>query len=316
MTGLHVAAAVIRAADGRILIARRPEHKDQGGLWEFPGGKVEAGESVEAALSRELLEELGIRMIASRPLIRIRHDYPDKQVLLDVHLVEGYDGEPHGAEGQPLAWVAPKRLGDYDFPAANRPIVTAAKLPDQYLITPAELAGPSLLQGLKAVLEGGAGLIQLRAPGMFDAQYRDLAVDAVGLCAGRAQLMLKGPLEWLGDFPSAGWHLTAEQLRQYAPHGRPFPRERLLAASCHNAEELALAQRIGVDFVTLSPLLPTASHPGAAALGWETAASLLADCSLPAFLLGGVGPDDRPRAWDIGAQGVAGIRAFWPATAG
>lgn len=312
MNVLHVAAAVIRAADGRILIARRPEHKDQGGLWEFPGGKVEVDESVEAALCRELHEELGIRVRASRPLIRIRHDYPDKQVLLDVQLVEGYAGEAHGAEGQPLAWVAPKRLGDYEFPAANRPVVMAAKLPDQYLITPAELTAPALLAGLKAALEGGAKLVQLRAPGMFDAQYRDLAVDAVGLCAGRAQLMLKGPLAWLGDFPAAGWHLTAEQLRQYAAQGRPFPRERLLAASCHNAEELALAQQMGVDFVTLSPLLPTASHPRAAALGWETAAALLATCNLPAFLLGGVGPDDRPRAWQIGAQGVAGIRAFWP----
>jgi 8-oxo-dGTP diphosphatase len=124
--------------------------------------------------------------------------------------------------------------------------------------------------------------------------------------------MLKGPLEWLGDFPAAGWHLTAEQLRKYASKGRPFPEERWLAVSCHNAEELTLAEQMGVDFVTLSPVQPTQTHPEAVSLGWEQASELIAGFSKPVFLLGGVGPDERSRAWDIGAQGVAGIRAFWP----
>ncbi|WP_263142374.1 Nudix family hydrolase [Pseudomonas sp. RIT-PI-AD] len=313
MNPIHVAAAVIRAADGRVLIAKRPEDKHQGGLWEFPGGKVEPGETVEAALARELAEELGIVVTAARPLIQIRHDYPDKQVLLDVWEVSAFDGEPHGAEGQPLAWVAPKRLPEYEFPAANQPIVAAARLPDRYLITPEALSPAQLLQGLRAALDSGVSLVQLRAPGMFSAEYRDMAVDALGLCAGRAQLMLKGPLEWLGDFPAAGWHLTAEQLRKYARNGRPFPRERWLAASCHSAEELALAAEIGVDFVTLSPLQPTRTHPEATALGWERASEWLRGFGAPAFLLGGLGVDDLPRAWRSGAQGIAGIRALWPA---
>ena len=126
--------------------------------------------------------------------------------------------------------------------------------------------------------------------------------------------MLKGPLEWLGDFPAAGWHLTAEQLRQYAAGGRPFPENRWLAASCHSPEELALAAQMGVDFATLSPLQATATHPGAQPLGWEAAREMLAGFNLPAYLLGGVGPGDVERAWQIGAQGVAGIRAFWPAS--
>ena len=119
MKRVHVAAAVIRGADGRVLIARRPDDKHQGGLWEFPGGKVEEGEVVQAALSRELEEELGIRVSAARPLIQVHHDYPDKHVLLDVWEVSAFTGEPHGAEGQPLAWVAPRDLGQYEFPEAN-----------------------------------------------------------------------------------------------------------------------------------------------------------------------------------------------------
>ncbi|MBK4991273.1 Nudix family hydrolase [Pseudomonas sp. S36] len=312
MKRIHVVAAVIRGLDGRILIARRADTQHQGGLWEFPGGKVEAGESVEAALARELNEELGIRVTRSRPLIKVSHDYPDKHVLLEVREVDAFEGEPHGAEGQPLAWVAPRDLAQYDFPQANRPIVAAARLPDQYLITPDELEVPQLLKGIQKAVAVGLRLIQLRAPDMYDPKYRDVAVDAVGLCAGKAQLMLKGPLEWLGDFPAAGWHLTAAQLRKYAPKGRPFPTDRWLAASCHNAEELALAQQMGVDFVTLSPVQATQTHPDAAPLGWEEAQRLIAACPLPVYLLGGVGPGEREQAWQAGAQGVAGIRAFWP----
>ncbi|MGV6396271.1 Nudix family hydrolase [Pseudomonas caspiana] len=312
MKRVHVAAAVIRGADGRILIARRADSQHQGGLWEFPGGKVEPGEAVEAALARELQEELNIVVTQARPLIRIQHDYPDKQVLLDVWEVSAFTGEPHGVEGQPLAWVSNRELPDYEFPAANQPIVAAARLPGEYLITPGELETPQLLRGIQKAIAGGIKLIQLRAPNGYDPQYRDLAVDAVGLCAGKAQLMLKGPLEWLGDFPAAGWHLTSAQLRKLAANGRPFPKERWLAASCHNAEELSLAEQMGVDFVTLSPVQPTQTHPEAQPLGWEHAQQLISSFSKPVYLLGGVGPAEQQRAWQSGAQGVAGIRAFWP----
>ena len=315
MKRIHVAAAVIRGEDGQILLAKRADDQHQGGLWEFPGGKVEADETVQVALARELEEELGICPSSSRPLIQVRHDYPDKQVLLDVWEVSTFTGEPHGAEGQPLAWVSPRQLGDYDFPAANRPIVAAARLPERYLITPDGLSGPQLLRGIQTALKNGIRLLQLRAPAMFDAQYRDIAVDALGLCAGKAQLMLKGPLEWLGDFPAAGWHLTAQQLRELSAAGRPFPRERWLAASCHSADELALATQMGVDFITLSPVLATQTHPDAQPLGWAQVAALLQGFNQPAYLLGGMASSDVERAWQAGAQGVAGIRAFWPESA-
>lgn len=312
MKRVHVAAAVIRDAGGKILIARRADAQHQGGLWEFPGGKVEEGEAVQVALARELHEELGIVVTAARPLITVHHDYPDKQVLLDVWEVSAFTGEPHGAEGQPLAWVTGRELGSYEFPAANQPIVAAARLPSEYLITPDDLETPMMLRGIQKAIAGGIKLIQLRAPNGYDPKYRDLAVDAVGLCAGKAQLMLKGPFEWLGDFPSAGWHITAAQLRKYASAGRPLPASRWLAASCHNAEELSLAEQMGVDFVTLSPVQPTQTHPDAVPLGWEQASQLIAGFGKPVFLLGGVGPAERQKAWEAGAQGVAGIRAFWP----
>lgn len=125
MRRLHVAVGVIRNPRGEILISRRPPDVHQGGLWEFPGGKVEPGESVIQALERELLEELGIRIASCRALLEVAHDYLDKAVLLDVWLVESFRGEPAGREGQALAWCLPERLHRYRFPAANTAIVDA-----------------------------------------------------------------------------------------------------------------------------------------------------------------------------------------------
>jgi len=125
MSLVHVAVGVILNADRKVLITRRAQHAHQGGLWEFPGGKVETGESLTDALTRELREELGIVIGRTSALLEVRHDYGDKTVLLDVHVVWEFSGEAHPLEDQPLAWVAPQELDRYAFPAANLPIVSA-----------------------------------------------------------------------------------------------------------------------------------------------------------------------------------------------
>ena len=127
MEPVHVAVGVILDADNRILLSRRAADSHQGGLWEFPGGKVEACESVQEALFRELHEELGIEIGAVTPLLQVHHDYGDKAVLLDVWVVRHFVGNAKGREGQPLVWTACGDLKDYRFPAANVPIVEAVK---------------------------------------------------------------------------------------------------------------------------------------------------------------------------------------------
>ena len=120
---VHVAAGIIVNSHGEILLAKRPDHTHQGGLWEFPGGKLDTGESVEQALIRELHEELGIHIHCCEPFMQVEHDYADKQVLLDFWRVSGFAGEPKGAEGQMIVWVSLQDLPGYSFPAANRPVV-------------------------------------------------------------------------------------------------------------------------------------------------------------------------------------------------
>lgn len=121
---VRVAVGIVADVTGAILITRRPDHVHQGGLWEFPGGKVETGETVEAALRRELHEELGIVIQAAEPLLRVRYPYPDKTVVLDAWRVTAYLGEPRGREGQPLVWAPPETLADFTFPAADEAIIT------------------------------------------------------------------------------------------------------------------------------------------------------------------------------------------------
>ena len=308
---IHVAVAVIRGDDGRILLARRPDDKHQGGLWEFPGGKVEPGEDIKSALRRELAEELAIGFTALRPLITIRHGYPDKRVLLDTWEVSGIQGKPVGNEGQPIRWVLPEQLTELDFPAANRPIISAARLPDQYMITGNFEHAGELFDKVDRALASGIRLIQFRAHWLDPQEYLGLAE----LLSKRVKdqggiLLIKGDLTLLESPWCHGLHLTSRQLNML---DQPVPRRpgQWLAASCHDDVQLQQALTHDMDFVTLSPVQPTRSHPEAIPLGWDRAQVLTRDIPLPVFWLGGMGSGQIGQARNLGARGIAAIGAFW-----
>lgn len=308
---VHVAVGVIQGADGRILIAQRPQHTHQGGLWEFPGGKLAAGENTHQALVRELQEELAIETLASEPLIQIHHDYGDKQVLLDVHRVTRFSGEARGAEGQPLQWVAVDQLHNYAFPAANRPIITALRLPQKLLITGEAQSHKEYLAAIASAAAAGARGVQLRCPGMSAQDYLALASDCQQLCDSLdLPLFLNTSPEIFAQSQAQALHLNSHWLQQLT--SRPVAPEILLGASCHNPEELRLAQILGVDYVSLSSVNVTSSHPDAEPLGWEKFAALVQKFPLPVYALGGLTEADLPRAIAAGAQGVAAISCWWP----
>ncbi|MDA1107536.1 MAG: Nudix family hydrolase [Proteobacteria bacterium] len=313
MNHQHVVAAAVFNERNEVLLALRPQHKHQGGLWEFPGGKVESGEDAPRVLVRELREELNIVPTRMRPLIRIRHQYPNQAVLLDVWCVDAWHGAPHPHDAQRLEWVTLEQLVQKQFPAANLPIVSALRLPPLYLITGEPAAGSSaFLATLERCLRGGARLVQLRAKTLDAADYRELAQTALGLCHKySAQLVLNAAPELARELNAHGVHLSSARLMQLTE--RPLNRAQWVAASCHNSEELAHAQRIGVDFVVLSPVLPTRSHPGAATLGWEGLQQLCEECNVPAYALGGMKVEHLHEAWRHGAQGLALLSTVWDA---
>ena len=308
---IHVAAAALVDAEGRVLLARRHADSHQGGLWEFPGGKLEDGEPIAQGLRRELHEELGVEVVSHRPLIRIVHHYEDRSVLLDVHRVDAWRGEPHGREGQPLAWVPVAALRDYPMPAADVPIVTALQLPSRYLITPPGVDDPDrFLAALGASLAAGIRLVQLRLFDLSRDALQSIGQRACALChAHQARVLLNGPADLLDVIGADGLHLNSRALQ--ACRARPVSPGRLLAASCHTPADLAQATRVGADFALLSPVLPTRSHPDVEPLGWERFAAWVDEAAIPVFALGGMHPGLIETAWQHGAQGVAGIRGLW-----
>lgn len=308
---VHVVAAVIRDTRNRVLLARRTEGRDLAGLWEFPGGKVEPGEAPEAALQRELHEELGIDVDVGEALINVPQRYPSKRLQLDVRRVERWRGTPRGREGQALAWVPMASLPRYDMPPADRPVVAALLQPDRLLVTPAPGDDDSVwLAGLDRAFDAGIRRAQLRAPQVAAARWETLAAHAAARArSAGVEVAVNGDIT-LALRLGTGLHLRASQLMSLAQ--RPVGVDVVLSASCHDARELQHAQALGCDFALLGPVQPTASHPGAPVLGWEGFAALREQCSLPIYALGGLDASDLPQARASGAQGVAAIRGFWP----
>ena len=308
---VHVAAAVILDEQGRVLISRRPGHVHQGGLWEFPGGKLEPGETAADALRRETHEELGITVQAARPLIRVVHDYPDKSVLLDVWRVEDFAGKPVGCEGQAIKWVVAGDLGGYPFPSANVPIIKAVNLPDRYLITPEPgLDQSGFLATLERALVKGVTLVQLRARQLSTADYRVLVPAVLDVCRrANARLLLNAEPVLVAETGVDGVHLSSRRLMELSV--RPLGDEYLVGASCHTEEEVRHAGALGLDFIVVSPVHQTSSHPGARLLGFEGLQQLSEPALLPVYALGGMQLSDMDAAFRHGAQGIAAISAFW-----
>lgn len=310
---LHIAVGVVRNHSGQVLIARRPDNVPHGGLWEFPGGKIEAGEDVRMALVRELDEELHLSVEHARPLIRIHHEYPDYAVLLDVWQVEAWHGDIHGREGQRIEWVMVEDLRQREFPAANRAIITALQLPHVYLITPdLTVYGEQFLYQAEQCLKSGIRLLQLRCPRLDETGYRALKRELLALCRRHgARLLINAGNPGAALSDADGIHLPAARLLQL--NQRPLNDSYLVAASCHNRAEVEHACRLGLDFIVVSPIRPTHSHPHARPLGWDGCRYLSECASVPVYALGGLSAVDLPRAWQEGAQGIAFISAVWSA---
>lgn len=301
---LRVVCAVIQRDDGDILIARRLPHQPLGGLWEFPGGKLEDGETEHEALVRELDEEVGLQPTRAEHWMDVHHHYPEREVVLHVWRVTGWDGEPEGRLGQPLEWLAPALLRGRDFPAANRPIVNALALPQRCLITGDADSDADFIDRLDDVLTHGVGMVILRGERALKLAHE--SIQRIRRAGGLA--IVNADSGQAASLEAEGVHFNRHRLM--ALDARPQGL-RWVGASCHDDVELAQATRLGLDYALLSPVLATASHSEAAPLGWPRFAALTADHVLPVYALGGVGEAELATAIAHGAQGIAGIRAWW-----
>jgi 8-oxo-dGTP diphosphatase len=309
----EVAAAVIerRAADGatEFLLGQRAPGTFYPGYWEFPGGKVEPGETPHDALVRELQEELGIEVLRADPWLRREHVYEHAHVRLNFFRVRQWSGELQDHVHAALAWQRAGGLTVSPMLPANAPVLAALALPEFYAITHAgEIGVDAQLQQLSRALEAGLKLVQLREPGLDPARREVFARSAVELCHRHgARLLVNGDAALAAASGADGVHLPAAQLARLSR--RPdFPLE---AASCHSAPELEKAALLACDFAVFGPVRATATHPGRAGIGWDGFASAVGVPPLPVFGLGGLSHEDLDQARQAGAHGIAAIRAAW-----
>ena len=298
--------------DKQVLICQRLARQSFAGQWEFPGGKLEAGETPQQALIREFAEESGLQTTDWQPLISYPWDHGEVQVQLHVFVTEQARGDLHAHEGHAFEWCPLDELDQRAMLVANKGIVRALQLPDRYLITGGFHDAQDALQRLKAALSEGIKLVQLRAKGLDKSAYIELAQAMLPLCHGHgAKLLLNAKLDWLADLPQAdGIQLASTEIMALTE--RPIAQDKLLGVSTHNAVELAKALKLKADFVLLSPVKPTSSHPGLPGLGWPRFADMVQAMPVPVFALGGLNDLDRAEAKKQGAQGVAAISGYWP----
>jgi len=306
---IEVAAAVLQKSDGTFLLAQRPPGKPYAGYWEFPGGKIEAAESAQQALARELHEELGIKITTAHPWLTREFTYPHATVRLKFFRVTQWQGEPHGLENQSLRWQSPFDLSVTPMLPANIPILRALQLPAIYAISNAATLGQAeFLQRLQHALNQGLRLLQVREKNMSRPELKKFAQEIIEMAhTHHAQVLINSDIKLAQEIGADGVHLSGAQLMSIATR----PDLAWCAASCHNEIELRQANQIGIDFAVLSPVLATRSHPGAAHLGWPTFATLAAQSIMPIYALGGMRYDDLEDAQLHGAHGVALLSQAW-----
>ena len=306
---IEVAAAVIHDAAGRFLLAQRPTGKAFEGYWEFPGGKVEPGESAAAAVCRELHEELGIEVDSAYPWLTRDFEYPHASVRLRFFRIYQWRGELQGREGQQFAWQSGTAMNVAPILPANGPILRALTLPDVYGITQAEALGIDVFKArLAASLERGLRLVQVREKQLPPAVLKPFAQDVVTLAHRHgARVLINGDVQLARDSGADGVHLTSDQLLMLTQR----PDCDWVAASCHTRDEIETATRLGVDFVVAGPVAPTPTHPGARVLGWPGFAQCVENTAVPVYALGGLQLQDLETARQWGAQGLAMLRGAW-----
>jgi 8-oxo-dGTP diphosphatase len=306
---VDVAAAVVQRPDGSFLLAQRPPGKVYAGYWEFPGGKIEPGETPAAALKRELEEELGMTALRIYPWLTRVYKYPHATVRLHFQRVVQWRGEPQSKEAQAFAWQSPGKLGVEPMLPANAVVLKALELPVQYAITNATALGEKeALARLESALCSGLKLVQVREKRFDQARLERFAREVVSRCHQHGAIVLiNGDAALVEAIGADGVHLTGNRLMETTSR----PDLPWCAASCHDRQEIEQAESLRLDFIVLGPVRATASHPDARPLGWQRFHTIAADVSIPIYALGGMRSADLGDAWRHGAHGVAMLRGAW-----
>ena len=309
MNTVRAAAAVIQRQDGFLLMAQRPPGRGWSGWWEFPGGKIEVNESPFEALQRELQEEINISANDATLWFERRYTYPDKKVYIYFFKVTSWTGEITPCENQLLDWQNPSYVTVAPILPTNLFVLKSILLPPVYAITNiAEMDKTLFFERLKIKLEEGLEMIQVREKNLPYQDVKKIAQKILDLAKPYQAKVLINENEKLAlDIGADGVHYPSHSLIQLK-HRPDFS---ICGISCHNLEELMIAQDLKMSFAVLSPVQKTESHPHADPIGWEFFSECANKLDMPIYALGGLNQENLATSWRHGGHGIAMQRAIW-----
>jgi len=300
---IDVAANIVRAPDGKVLLAQRTARQMAPGFWELPGGKIDPGETACAAAARELHEEVGLVAETLRPWMQYEHAFPTRRIRLNFFLVERWRGTPQGREGQRLTWADPGAPHVAPVLASNHRVLRALALPPVYAVSNAsEAGGPSaFLARLPSLLQGGVGLIAVCEPGLAPDQRIALTRRIVAIAQHYGtRCVLAGSCLEVQRAGATGMHSTARDLRRL--YARP-PVD-MWIASCHDDADIQRAAALGADAAIVSPVLPCSGNPDQPPIGWQALRRLAEIAPMPVYARGGLNASHLAQAREFGAVGI------------
>lgn len=300
---IEVAATVLRRQDGHVLLAERRRDQIAGGYWELPGGKIEPGETARQAAIRELAEETGVVANQLRPGPVHEYAFPTKRIRLHIFYADAWTGEPQGRERQRVAWSDPVNPIVTVLPS-NARILGALSLPPVLAVASAGRgqSPTEIIARCNDAFDVGTKAIQFRAPHLTPDQRINLIRRVVENAETfGAKLFVVGTAIEASRAGADGVHSTAAQLRRLGQR----PQVPLWSTSCHDESDVALAVQLGADFIVVSPVLASRSHPDVAPIGWQRLGAIAAQAPIPVYAQGGMTPTSLSDARRAGAIGIA-----------
>ena len=307
---IEASVGIIFNESFQLLMAERPQSKTWSGWWEFPGGKIESGETPLEALKRELKEEIGISVIDAEKWIVRKYAYEGYEVTLHFYKVTQWSGNIEAKEEQKISWVLPDNNVVSPILPANDLIFKAISLPDIYAITNAYEYSGNFLNKVEQQLNNGLGLIQIREKAISKNAFIELTKEIIQMAGNfDAKVMINSDINLAYKLNADGVHLNSSLLHSLSE----IPKDLIVSASCHSARDIEKAMTMDVSFVVLSPVQKTQSHPNTTPIGWDDFSKITQNYSIPIYALGGMKQDDIENAFNAGAIGIASQRAIWEA---
>jgi len=306
---VNVSVAVLINANHQVLLGQRPPPKSWEGWWEFPGGKIEKGETSVDALYREIYEEIGVKISQFKKWVTRKYSYGGNDITLHFFKVQKWEGEVTSKENQKLVWTYLKNPNVFPILPANLFVQKAFDLPKYYAITNlSETSKKVFFNQLQNKITNGLKMIQVREKNISFNEFKIFSKEVIKICKPKnVKVIINSDVNLAYEIKSDGVHLTSKDLISI----KTKPKNLIVSASCHTQEEINIAEKLNIHFVVLSAVNKTKSHPNTKPIGWNKFQTIANKTNIPIYALGGLSTEDYEVALENGAVGIASQRSIW-----